>query len=219
LLPRLSKQEEADLARAEGNWPDYPRRLVQLADRHLLPEGPLGKVTTYEQLPDAVKERLRQVKKPRLLMVRGQGRWPEYALSVSEALRGERGLPALGASRPDEFPPDVRKFLNETLLPRLSPAESRDLAQNVEGRWPDYPRRLVWLARKYHLVIPRMSLPGPPEMWEAARVAQQELAPEERAAIEAVGLDLREGGLERIKKTGLGKPARGGAKGKMTNDR
>jgi hypothetical protein len=222
LLPRLNKMEQAALNKAEGNWPDYPKLIATLSDRYpVLPEGPLGKIGSFKKLPTSVKERLRQDKsmKARMLVrADDKERWPDYALAVNDVLRGERGLPPLGASRLGEFPTEIRTFLEKSLLPKLSMMEQADLQRN-EGRWPEYPRRLLMFARKYHLVIPGMSLPGPREMWDAARVARQELPPEERAAIDLVGFDLKDG-LERLKKAGNKKPPKTGPGwGKMGKDR
>jgi hypothetical protein len=40
---------------------------------------------------------------------------------------------------------------------------------NAEGKWPEYPRLLLELARRHDLVVPGMSLPGPRGLWQQAR--------------------------------------------------
>src|SRR5262249_32143491 len=49
---------------------------------------------------------------------------------------------------------------------------------STQGKWPAYPKLLHELAKKYNLVIPGMSLPGPRELWESARAAALPDVPE-----------------------------------------
>jgi hypothetical protein len=177
LWPRLSATERTQLRKAEGRWPDLPRTVLQLAERYpVLPAlpPPYVLVTRYENLPLRVRLAL-----PRTaLRSRGiweelkahQGPWPDFALALSRTpyARRKGKLPALGASRPEEFPPAVRDFLANTLPLHLGRGEA-DALRKLEGRWPEYPLRLHELARRHRLVIPGMSLPGPRQLWEAAR--------------------------------------------------
>lgn len=187
LLPRLKESERASLREAEGKWPQFAKQIATLSDRYpVLPEGPLGKVASPGDLPTAVKERLDRNKKGKALLRVEGGRWPDYALAVSEALRLEWHEPVepLGASRPHEFPPATRDFIKNRLVPSLSPFEKPMLALK-EGRWPDYPRTVLWLAKKHRMEVPGMSLPGPQEVWDAARFARHEYSPDERKAFNA----------------------------------
>src|SRR5206468_464357 len=59
---------------------------------------------------------------------------------------------SLGPSRPAEFKPDVRKAL-EVLEERLTPSEATTF-KGLEGRWPEYPRELVRLARQHNVHVP-----------------------------------------------------------------
>jgi hypothetical protein len=185
VLPRSSGPEKDRLKELEGRYPDYPRHVAWLADRYpVLPEGPLGKITSAEKLPPKVRERFERSGNAKQA-ARLEGKWPDYACAVSYALRNDRELPPLGASRLDEFPPRTKGFVRNRLLPLLSIKDRADL-DNAEGRWPEYPRRLLLLARRYQLVIPDMSLPAP-EVWELARLARLEHGRHE--ALEAFARD------------------------------
>jgi len=77
-------------------------------------------------------------------------------------------MPPLGASRPHEFPLAVRKFIGTTLKNKINRQEGKRL-RDTEGKWPEYPKRLLELAHKHNLEVPGISLPGPAELWEGVR--------------------------------------------------
>ncbi|MBA4064177.1 MAG: hypothetical protein C0501_10775 [Isosphaera sp.] len=94
------------------------------------------------------------------------GRWPDFALAVhGYAAKAER-LGPLGPARPVEFREPLRAFVTGELVPALSPADAKALA-GLEGRWPEYPRKVVELARQYDLAAPGLMPPGSPKKWEA----------------------------------------------------
>ncbi|MBN9518358.1 hypothetical protein J0H58_07550 [bacterium] len=98
------------------------------------------------------------------------GRWPEFALAVHgfrekpKLLGKERELPALGPCRPAEFRDDVKRFL-PALQKKATPAEWQVL-HDLEGRWPEYPRELMRLARVHDLSVPGAMPSGPPSQWD-----------------------------------------------------
>jgi hypothetical protein len=174
LEPHLSEREKERLRKAEGRWSALGPTLLALSDAHpLLPPLPRGPVTHYNALPEEARRLLprpyleRTGQWPKLHRL--EGRWPEYALAVAELLRRESSSPPpLGASRPGELPPYTQAFLRRRLWPRLS-SEDKGRLVRAEGRWPDYPHLLLELARKHHLRVPGMTLPGPRDVWENAR--------------------------------------------------
>jgi hypothetical protein len=170
LRQRLTLAEKEKLAATEGKWPEFPRLVRELADRHpVLPPLPSGEITSFEKLPALARN---FVKPSSFKLV--QGRWPEYALAVSRHLKRERkgqSIPPLGASKLKDFPEEVRTFVRDKLLPALSAEQKKDL-HKLEGHWPEYPKRLLELARQKRLVIPGMSLPGPSEWWEGRQVGR-----------------------------------------------
>jgi hypothetical protein len=170
LLPHLTPEERRRYDSAQGHWPEFPQTVQELAKRHpVLP--PLPKpIVRYDDLSDKAKivagskptwekredlwNKLRHV----------EGKWPEWALTFHALLSPEqrRLMPPLGASRPHDFPSPVRDFLKKTLSQKVTLAEWNEL-RSLEGKWPDYPRRLLRLAEKHKLDVPGMSLPASAE--------------------------------------------------------
>jgi hypothetical protein len=98
--------------------------------------------------------------------------------------------------------------LENKMLPALSDAEKSRL-KDTEGKWPEYPKLLHEFAQAHHLVIPNMSLPGPQQLWIAARAklpdvpddvlrqfASTELSEEERSRLK---LSADPGSRDRVK--------------------
>jgi hypothetical protein len=197
LLPHLRPTEERDLAQAQGK-PGLPRLIARLAEKYpVLPPKPSGAITKWPELPGAIRKRLDAEKrkgpagKIPWRLQSPYREWPEFALAITGLLESDRRWPALGASKPAEFPPKIRDFLRDRLFPALSPMERTEL-RRLEGRWPDYPRRLLYLARLKELPIPDMSLPGSTELWSGAdtsRLEQPEHDPARGLALFAAAQD------------------------------
>jgi hypothetical protein len=177
LRPRLSADEKQQLKKAEGNWPQYPRTVWRLAWRHpVLPPKEGKPVLRYEDLPPEVKKMLppKGAGKAKLWdeLKKKERRWPDFALEVTRLVKQRKHLtpPPLGASRPAEFPPAMRAWIENWIEKRLD-VSARKEVKKLEGRWPEYPLRLHELARERELVIPGMSLPGPTQLWRAAWMA------------------------------------------------
>ena len=207
LLKRLKGDEQKELRKVEGKYPEWLRLLEKLSEAHpVLPPLPSGEVKSFDDL-NKVSGAEKLAKKYKGGGSKHKGQWPEFALMLSR-IKWEK-VPPLGASRPDDFPPEIEAFLTNQLFPALS-REQRTLLDRQEGHWPEYPRILLHLAREHHLPIPGMSLPGPAEMWENARaeaalpldgllngLAERELTPIERAQIEFRSGDVK-GNLEKL---------------------
>jgi len=166
LEPALPREEKEALKKAEGKWPEYPKALLSLSERYLVyrPLEKPGPITGFKDLPQEVKKRplVKTLVKPE-----GKG-WPAWAESFTEGYRKVkvRGpLPPFGASRPADYPPATREFLEKKL------AGERAALEKLEGQWPEYPRRLAELINRKGVVIPGLTPPGPREMWDAARAA------------------------------------------------
>jgi hypothetical protein len=190
LAPKLSAEDLAALAKAEGHWPDYPRRLVELADRHpaALP-GPKGP-THFNELPESLRNYLVKAfrkARPKLpsdaaaekqlikLLRKSEGKWPDFGAAVSELVRGKffaLKLPyELWPSRPFDLAPSARQFVETQLKPVLTPEEKGRL-DAAANSWPRYPQTLQELAGKHGLRVPWQSLPGPPDVWNKYRFDQ-----------------------------------------------
>jgi hypothetical protein len=145
--------------------------LLRLSEKHPIPfPGPIGPVRIND-VPPPLGNHLKNA--GRLRDLRSQeGRWPEFGVALRKLPQWTRfPLPErLTPSAPHQFPEPVEKFIPD-LETKLSPHERQRLA-DAEGKWPEYPKLLLELARKRAMVIPGMTLPGPRELWEAARTAQ-----------------------------------------------
>jgi hypothetical protein len=181
LKPKLSAEELDRLEKAEGKWPLYTQILVELADKHAVAfPGAAGGPKLFSDLPKEDRVALERLNPKDLKSLRNsEGKWPEFALRVVEAARRNGiELPRpLGPSRADEFPPSVRSFIRERLTPVLE-ADEKERLSRAEGYWPAYPRTLLNLARRHHLWVPGMSLPGPREYWNKFRAQSADRTPD-----------------------------------------
>jgi hypothetical protein len=169
----------------------YAMEVARLASQHPTLPGKVGP-KTFDALPKPVKDYLfehdakhfRPAKgvapggDPEVRQVRqAEGRWPEFALELTRyCQRKELKLPAqLGDCRKEDMPPEVRDVLR-VLEPQLKKTDAgkADLRalEEAQGKWPDYPRLIVDLAKKYRVPIPGWTLPGPPQMWDKLRAAK-----------------------------------------------
>ncbi len=191
LESQLPPGEAATLKRArtaaqqDGLWLDYAIIVARLSDRHPLLPGPPDGPKHFSELPNEIqkflidRERATFGKKnlPAGPLARSSGRWPDFAVAVSEYARSKSWmLPRqLGPARKDDkdMPAEVRTFIEKTLEPTLTRLEradrpfmsaqakkDRERLRAAEGLWPDYPRTVVDLARQYKLMIPGWTLPS-----------------------------------------------------------
>jgi hypothetical protein len=75
------------------------------------------------------------------------------------------------------MPTDVVEFLDKVLEPQLRRAgeggkADRKALADAEGKWPEYPRLIVELARKYKQPVPGWTLPGQPQFWDRLRAGK-----------------------------------------------
>jgi len=174
---RLSKDELIELkyrheaAYKEGYWFSYGACLLQLAEQHpMLPEPGKGKpLTQIDQPPLSLMTVRRLVKNDGISLPNrfkaSLGRWPDFALEIAKLdSNSKEKLPPLGPCRPGEFQDDVELFLKEQLFPKLGKGEREKLDGQL-GKWPDYPRALIDLAKAKNLSVPGAMLPGEPKRW------------------------------------------------------
>ncbi len=176
----------------EGRTYGYFRLVLELSERYTLLPGPPEGPRNFESLPKTLAASLELKKKksfPRELQAQ-QGRWPDFAIAVTEYAR-QRRIPLpdqLGPARKEAMPPDLRAFIEKELEPALikagrtdtndkgekkerSEQARRDLARlhDAEGKWPEYPRTVLDLAKSYKLFMVGWMLPGKPEFWDRIR--------------------------------------------------
>jgi hypothetical protein len=199
LRENLSEAERKELedARAAaddfGNYFWYAREVVRLADLHPLLPGRVGP-KDWSGLPAEVKDYLTKNdrhfrKKAGALpgdelkeLRRSQGRWPDFAVELTRYCQKKNDLKlpvALGDSRKEQMPPEVIQFLDKTLEPllRKTDAGRADLEalNKAQGNWPDYPRMVLDLAKKYKQHLPGWTLPGPAVQWDRLRAGKNRM--------------------------------------------
>lgn len=183
LINYLDPAERVRLDQLEGGWPAYAQTILELSRKHpILPPLRDGYATRYLELPVEWKRALprRQLEvNGRLEIIRTvEGKWPDFALTVARMVGDPKGdLPPLGASKPEDFSPEIQTYIQEQLLPMLEDGE-KDKLTSTEGHWPEYPLLLHEYAEKKDLPIPGMSLPGGRTFWEKVRDALPEVPDE-----------------------------------------
>jgi hypothetical protein len=192
LKPNLSENErkaleEAQAAIDDGNYFWYAFEVARLSHLHPTLPGKVGP-KDWASLPEEVKKHLidhdkhfakkgwqQELKELR----RSQGRWPEFALELADyCQKNNLKLPdPLGDCRKSQMPAEVREFLNKSLEPQLQrtePGRAEQKALNdAEGKWPEYPRMIIDLARKHKLSVPGWTLPGPSQVWDRFRAGKK----------------------------------------------
>jgi hypothetical protein len=162
------------LERAEkGEWPLLGKAVYDFSKKYeMLPEPrngrPVIEIADLSTWPAAVKH-FENRPNARRKVEPSVGKWPEFALAVHAEIHSVKlgaNLPShqLGPCRPDELKDDVRKVLAE--LKKKSTETELNGLKAVEGKWPEFPRELVRLARTHDLSVPGAMPPGPPSQWE-----------------------------------------------------
>jgi hypothetical protein len=185
LRPRLTAGErnELDALRRDlGNgsdwfkWYLYGHAISRFVDLHpTLPEPASGKlVKSVGDLPSEFVQQLRKKAGPgrrQLQQNPASNKWPDFAEFVVHESRDLKvplppGL-SLGPTKPEEYSPAVRQFLETELDAKLSAAESKDLKRLESSPWPEHSRKVLELARKHDLSVPGVMPPGSPSQWDA----------------------------------------------------
>jgi hypothetical protein len=185
-----TSSELAKLESAKGKWPNYAETIFQLWKEHGgLPPLPGNPVVDEKSLLNALPEPQKtqaQLGANKLVFLQHrkmEGKWPEYALTVGKLLQAnlrdklpQNGrFPPLGACTREEFPPETRQCIKNLTKTVLTTRESKRLeTQEQEKQWPEFPRNLMEMARRYGKAIPHISPPGPPGLWKAAKEAMSD---------------------------------------------
>jgi hypothetical protein len=175
LVRLLNDEEKKRLDGARGQWPRYPRTLVELADQHPVPiPGPVGP-TRLEDIP---KKMVKINAQGALVLQKLEGQWPEFGSALrSEIVRHhKKDAPKIlekippgnwTPARLEDFAQPVQQFITQELIPVLD-QEDRDQLDKAPKTWPSYPKTIAVLARRYHLQIPGTRLPDR-EYWDRYR--------------------------------------------------
>jgi hypothetical protein len=175
LLPRLSERDKQTLEKAKGKWPDYVKTIREMSDAYpVLPPLRSGPIVKIQDLPTEVRKHVEKFPAKRQQKLKqSEGAWPDFALEVVRTVKAETTrLSPLGASRPEEFPEEVRIFIRD----RLPKGMQIQLAKS-EGLWPDYPQALLRMTRAARMIVPGMSVPWPGELYDhVARAPSPEVS-------------------------------------------
>ncbi len=174
-IERTRYNDALTLATQHGGWTWYgygrnALAMVKKYERYILPEPAVGDpVTKYVQLGTAARFFSKEKGPAHNATAKLEGKWPDFALAVHTfggSVKLEKlNLPSLGPSRAGDFKEPLRTFLQKDLVPKLS-ATDRKTLEAFEGKWPEYPREVVRLAKQYDLSAPGMMLPGSPRRWD-----------------------------------------------------
>lgn len=168
LKTQLSNQELEKLNKLDQKKGLVFKTIMDLAESHPLlpkkvdrPDPPL----TIDALPLEIRsdlKKMRQMEKSRNSDVqRAEGKWPAFCLVVTRLMRTTQPEfnQEYGASRLEEFPPEARTVMENSLFPLLSPEEIGAL-EIAQGKWPDYPLLVRKLANDHLTFVPGLSIPA-----------------------------------------------------------
>lgn len=156
-------------AQRDETWAWYGLVVYELmSQRPYLPEPADAKLmyTDANELPDAYARFAKKALPFKLNAVKG--RWPEFPLQLHNDIQVGKFagvLPPLGPTHYTEFKEPVRTFATKDLFPKLTAAERGEM-ERPGGKWPDYSKRFIELAKKYDLPVPGVTLPYSPKRWD-----------------------------------------------------
>src|SRR5262249_15524418 len=148
LLNLLSPQEREELNNlAKHPFPQYARKLVDLAEKHPLPfPGPVPPLTIKDS-PENIRRAFPPPPAPQRWQKEvqsAQGKWPEFGKALLREGKGRVLLaPNYTPSKLSDFPPALRQFVKD----KFTEEELKRLEEQ-NGKWPEFPEKLVEIARK-----------------------------------------------------------------------
>jgi hypothetical protein len=189
----LSEEERRQLDQAEDasreqfiHYPFY-WMVANLADAHPLCPGRVGPKDFASLPPKVVKDLLSHGKvfKKRGDSVaplpedskdlrRSVGRWPDFAIELTRYCQrhGVTDLPPLGDCRESDMPQEVKDALKRLREQLKRQKEPLDQLRALEGKWPDYPLKVVELCRKHQVPLVGWTLPGPQAPWDKLKAGR-----------------------------------------------
>jgi hypothetical protein len=192
----LNEEERRQLDQAEdashNQYLHYPFfwMVANLAEAHPLCPGRVGP-KDFASLPPAVVKYLLshgKVFKKRGDSVapvaevskelrRSVGRWPDFAIELTRYCQrhGLTDLPPLGDCRESDMPPEVKdalKRLRDQVKRSKEVKDQLDQLQATEGKWPDYPLKVVEVCRKNQVPVVGWTLPGPQAPWDKLKAGR-----------------------------------------------
>ena len=185
LWPLLSDAEKGQLKKAEGEWPAFLVKLVELADRHPLALAGKNGPRFFNDLPEPVRKRLSAPQKrssnpnpviyANLVRRHEKKQWP--ALGAAVVLVYQRDLETtlpheLWAFNYDCLELPMKQYVDR-LKEKLSDEEKKLLADVAKQphAWPAYPIAIHKLGEAHQMGLPpwNTALSGPRERWDDVR--------------------------------------------------
>ena len=183
----LTPEEKDQLAKLEGQWPQYPMKLVALADKHpaALPgangpksmaELPQRIITTLaSKLPNPKKVKEAIDRQPALLakpLKVSEGEWPRFGVELAKAAKAHSVIFEYEflAYNYECLTKPMQDFMANKLEPVLDPKETLRLTKAKDKGWPDFPQTIQDLANNHHLHVPWFILPRGDTNWENYRL-------------------------------------------------
>jgi len=182
----LTPAELEQLKSLEGQWPQFPMKLVELADKHppALP-GATGPKSLAELPARILREFIAKLPNPKkvskevvdrqpallakILKLPGSD-WPKFGSDLARAAKSHNIVfeHEFLAYNLDCLNKPMQDFMKTKLEPVLSEKELYRL-NNAIGKWPDYPQTIQDLANNHQLHAPWFILP-PVEDWDKYRL-------------------------------------------------
>jgi hypothetical protein len=171
LLNLLSPPEREELNNlAKHPFPQYARKLVDLAEKHPLPfPGPVPPLTIKDS-PENIRRAFPPQRWQKEIQA-AQGKWPDFGKALLREGKGRSLLASIYTpSKLSDFPPALQQFVKD----KFTEEEYKRLEEQ-NGKWPEFPEKLMEIARKKSLTVPGMKLPIDPVLLDKIRLALPEL--------------------------------------------
>jgi hypothetical protein len=99
------------------------------------------------------------------------GTTPQFAIELTEFLRTSGVAPKeqLGPCRSNDLPEMTRKVVESLMRKSELTRDERESVRLAEGRWPDYMRAILQVARVHRVYLPEFSVPFDPRKWDAMK--------------------------------------------------
>ena len=186
----LSPEESEQLKKLEGQWPQFPMKLVELADKHppALP-GTVGPRSMAEVPAKVFRDLLNKTPNPKRFLKEPPANQPAAlakALNITKNTWPEFGIELARAARQHSVVFDyeflaynyecltkpMQDFMDK-LEKVLDAKETLRLSKAKDKGWPEFPQTIQDLANAHHLSVPWFTLPRV-ENWENYRLVRHD---------------------------------------------
>ncbi len=183
----LTQEEKDQLAKLDGQWPQFPMKLVELADKHpaALP-GPVGPKSIAELPTKVFRDLTNNLTNPKRVLKEPlanqpaalakalnitKNTWPEFGVELAKSAKQHRVVFDFEflAYNYECLTKPMQEFMKNKLEPVLVPKEELRLSKANDKGWPEFPQTIQDLANSHHLHVPWFILPRV-ENWDNYRL-------------------------------------------------